>query len=330
MASDAPQRTTVVYLGGFGRSGSTLLERALGAVPSWVNVGELVDLPRSVRPDDELCGCSEPFSRCPFWSAVGDHAFGGWPASVTERLAELRLLVARQRHVPALLALRSGRGSTRLRTLVEEYQSTYGKIYRAVAEVSGCSTVVDASKGPAHGLALGLGLDADPQYSMVMVNLIRDPRGVAYSWSRRRHERPQAGAGRRDMWSIGVGRSGVQWAGLQAEMELMARASGIRSVRVRYEDLVASPRPTLAALVEQISGQTTAEHLSHVGEHSITLAASHGLSGNPSRFRVGDLELLADMQWQRGLSSSERRLVTAATFPLLRRYDYPTSLPEQS
>ena len=59
---------TVVYLGGFGRSGSTLVERVLGAVPGWVNVGELVDLARSVAPADELCGCGVSFSACPVWS----------------------------------------------------------------------------------------------------------------------------------------------------------------------------------------------------------------------------------------------------------------------
>ena len=39
---------SVVYLGGFGRSGSTLVERMLGAAHGWVNIGELVDLARSV------------------------------------------------------------------------------------------------------------------------------------------------------------------------------------------------------------------------------------------------------------------------------------------
>jgi hypothetical protein len=67
-------RVTVVYLGGFGRSGSTLVERMLGAAPGWVNVGELVDLARSVAPGDELCGCGQPFSTCPMWTRVGDLA----------------------------------------------------------------------------------------------------------------------------------------------------------------------------------------------------------------------------------------------------------------
>ena len=81
---DAPP--VIVYIAGSGRSGSTLLERVIGAIPGQVNVGELIDLPRRVAVDDEICGCGEPFSRCPFWTAVGQRAYGGWDSATLERL----------------------------------------------------------------------------------------------------------------------------------------------------------------------------------------------------------------------------------------------------
>ncbi len=326
MTEGVGARPRVIYLGGFGRSGSTLLERMLGAVPGWVNVGELVDLPRSVFPDDERCGCEERFSACPFWSEVGRRAYDGWDADRLRRLAELRTEVARQRHVPALL--RAGRpGGRRLTDALHEYQRDYGRLYRAVAEVSAASYVVDASKGPAHGLALGTrghGL-ADPGFDLSFVNLVRDPRGVAYSWSRRRHARPQAGAdggGRATMWSPGVARSSSQWAALQSEMALMGRVSGIPMVRVRYEDLMARPRAAMAALLTALGASASDNDLAHVGDHDVTLAASHGLSGNPGRFEHGILDLRPDDEWRRALPAGERRLVTAATLPWLQAYGY--------
>ena len=51
------QAPIVVYIAGSGRSGSTLLERALGEIPGFVNVGELIDLYRRVADHGELCGC---------------------------------------------------------------------------------------------------------------------------------------------------------------------------------------------------------------------------------------------------------------------------------
>src|SRR5262252_9835277 len=72
------QAPIVLYIAGSGRSGSTLLERALGEIPGFVNVGELIDLYRRVAEHGERCGCGQEFARCPFWSRVGERAVGGW------------------------------------------------------------------------------------------------------------------------------------------------------------------------------------------------------------------------------------------------------------
>ena len=72
----SPDRPRVLYLGGLGRSGTTVLERVLGELPGTCSVGELVHLWRRGVLDDETCGCGEPFSRCPFWSEVLRDAFG--------------------------------------------------------------------------------------------------------------------------------------------------------------------------------------------------------------------------------------------------------------
>ena len=71
-------RPRVLLIVGSGRSGSTLFERALGGVPGVAALGEMVHMwDRAVR-DDELCACGQPFGNCPFWTAVGRRAFGGW------------------------------------------------------------------------------------------------------------------------------------------------------------------------------------------------------------------------------------------------------------
>lgn len=312
----------VLYLGGFGRSGSTLLERILGQIPGWTNVGELVDLPRSVFVHQENCGCGEPFLTCPMWSQVGERAFGGWHDHDMQRLADLRFAVARQRQLPPLLMLARGRGSDQLRADVTAYQAGYGAIYRAVAEETGASVIVDASKGPAHGLALALSTGTDPGYRMSMVNLVRDPRGVAYSWSRRQTSRPQAtGEAGAEMWRISAQRSAGQWAALQAEMSLMARGGGIEMVRLRYEDLVEKPLPTVRGLLDQL--QLSSADLSHITDDVVRLDASHGLSGNPGRFTSGEITLSGDHAWRRSLPNRDRYFVTAATLPWLAAYGYP-------
>jgi hypothetical protein len=337
-----PQGPRVVYLAGFGRSGSTLLERLLGALPGWTHVGELVDLARSVTVKQERCGCGEPFTECPVWSAVGERAFGGWDVPEVRRLAELRLLVARQRQLPRLLRhhaaatapARTGpraeaRAGLRTRAtggsdagfsaLVAEYQEGYGRIYRAVAEVTGSEVVVDASKGPAHGVALAGG----SSYDLSMLNLVRDPRAVAYSWSRRSIARPQAGAEPDDMWRISPLRSAAQWSGLQAELELVRSRGRFATARLRYEDLVEQPAATISSALSAIGIDVPPHAMAHIDGTSARLGTSHGLSGNPGRFDTGVIELRPDTRWRTGLPAADQRLVTAVCLPLLLAYGYP-------
>ena len=76
----ARRGSTVLYIGGLGRSGSTLVERLAGQLPGACAVGELVHLWERGITEDERCGCGAPFHQCPFWQQAGKTAFGGWDA----------------------------------------------------------------------------------------------------------------------------------------------------------------------------------------------------------------------------------------------------------
>src|SRR5437870_4438917 len=100
-ASMRPVR--VLYIGGCGRSGSTLLDRMLGQVPGVCSLGELTHLWRGLL-DNAECGCGAPIRDCPFWRAVGECAFGGWQALDAVEMVRLQRSVLRQRYVPFMVA----------------------------------------------------------------------------------------------------------------------------------------------------------------------------------------------------------------------------------
>jgi len=308
-------RTTVVYLGGFGRSGSTLVERMLGSAPGWVNIGELVDLARSVAPGDELCGCGLRFSECAMWTEVGEIAFGGWSREVLDRLVTLHHAAARQRNLPGMLV--SARRPT---VALAALRAAYARIYAAVAEVTGARVVVDASKGPALGQALA----GAPELDVRILNVVRDPRAVAWSWHRQ-VERPQAG-GADLMWQIAPSRSAAQWSALQLEMTTIARLGGAPSARLRYEDFVGDPVGTLVDATAELGLPLDRSELPAVVEGRVELGSSHGLSGNPSRFQVGALALRRDDRWMAEMDTTSRTVVTTLTLPLLTAYGYPVRL----
>jgi len=305
----------VVYIAGSGRSGSTLVERTLGALPGWVNVGELIQLFRDPTLVEERCGCGESFSTCPLWSEVGRRAYGSWPPDVLKRLGHLQGRVSRQRHLPRLLALRSGSRS-KLAGLCHEYAEHYLRIARAVTEVSGARVLVDASKWPGQALALARG-----GVPVRLVHQIRDPRGVAHSWSKSDVVRPHGRAGSL-MASRSPLASAVRWTALQAEIETASRTFRQRAV-LRYEDFVVHPSATVARAVADLGLELEAGALDFMGGTDVNLPQSHGLAGNPSRFQVGRISLRADEAWRLSMDRRTQRTVTMATAPLLVRYGYP-------
>jgi hypothetical protein len=70
--------------------------------------------------------------------------------------------------------------------------------------------------------------------------------------------------------------------------------------------------------------------LAHVGDGHVTLSESHGLSGNPSRFRSGEVTLRADEAWREGMSRRDRLVVTAVGLPLIVRYGWRPRLRRSS
>src|ERR671939_1190741 len=97
------------FLGGLGRSGTTLLERMLGQLPGVCPLGEVVHLWQRDLVDDERCGCGTRFSACSFWRQVGAEAFGGWDRLDPRRILHLRDAVERTRHIPWLASRVTGR-----------------------------------------------------------------------------------------------------------------------------------------------------------------------------------------------------------------------------
>jgi Sulfotransferase domain len=312
----------VVYLGGLGRSGTTLLERLLGELPGVCSMGEVVHLWQRGVADGERCGCGESFHDCPFWSKVGQAAFDGWDHLDLARIAGLRLAVDRNRSIP-LLAAPVLPGS--LRRKVAEYAGYFTRVYAAVSEVSGCPVVVDSSK---HA-SLAFCLRRSQDLNLRVVHVVRDSRAVAFSWTRRVVRPDSASDSLMQMYS--PKKASLLWDAQNGAMQLLA-AEGVPTLRVRYEDLVTTPARTLRRIAgfAGIAADDDAE-LGFMGSDAggpwAELSFSHTASGNPMRFATGRIPIRPDDRWRRQMPTGQRRAVTAMTLPLLGWYGY---LPRQS
>jgi hypothetical protein len=96
------ERTEVLFIGGFFRSGTTILDRMLRRVLGFFSA-ELRFVCKESFLEDRPCGCGRPFSGCPFWSAVIEEACRSRDRVALNIVMSPKHCVDRMRHIPQLL-----------------------------------------------------------------------------------------------------------------------------------------------------------------------------------------------------------------------------------
>ncbi len=89
---------------------------------------------------------------------------------------------------------------------------------------------------------------------------------------------------------------------------------------VRYEDLVERPAATILKILERLG--RVGGNLGFIGANSVQLRGNHTVSGNPSRFQTGEVELRLDSEWQEKCSPLQKMLVDLVTLPVRKKYGY--------
>ena len=308
--------STVLYIGGTSRSGSTLLECLLSRLDNVVVLGEVVHLWQRGLRENQLCACGTRFSECPFWQEVGQRGFGGWHNVNVEHVVGLADVVDRQRRMP-----HTGRRRppARIAAAAEEYSDYYRRIYDAALEMTGGDVVVDSSKAPPTALCLSY----NPALDLRVLHIVRDSRGVAYSWTKV-VARPETETAE-PMPRFGVRTSTAQWLSHNVSVSALAYR-GVPVVRIRYEDLVADASKTVRVAWEglDLPGDGV---LPMVDRNSIELRPTHSVAGNPMRFSLGMTALRPDEAWRTKMKPRDRRMVTLMTYPVLRAMGYKVDLP---
>ncbi len=312
-------RQRVLFIGGLGRSGTTLIEKLVNEAPETFAVGETVHLwERGVR-DQERCGCAERFAECSHWPEVGRLAFGGWDALNLRRAIDLRWSVDRSRRLPQIMAVHRGRTSLQADQL--EYLDFMRKVLLASAEHSGADVLLDSSKHLSTAALLAL----DPELDVRVLHVVRDPRGVAYSWTKA-VERPETDG--EMMPTYRPSRTALRWVTDNRGFDALAKA-GVPTLQLRYEDFLADPVASLQAIgelagIESLADPTGLSFLD-TSNDPVTAKLStpmHSVAGNPLRFGADDITLRLDDAWRTKLDPKARKTVTRITRPALSRYGY--------
>jgi hypothetical protein len=299
----------VLYIGGWGRSGSTLLAHLLGGLDRMVAVGELRYVWQAGPAADELCGCGQTFGECPFWQAVGREAFGGWDKVDVDEVLALEADVLRHRNIPLLALPRLFPEHARK---VDRYAELTAQVYAAILTVSGAEVVVDSTKNPPYAYFLRRA----PGVGLRVLHLVRDSRGVVHSWMKR-VERPEIQGDGAYFEEFSPWRAGIRWMECNLAFDVLRLRTP--TARMRYEALAAEPAGEVARALRALGEDVD---VSTLADGSVEVAGQHSVRGNPMRFSHGRQRVRADEAWRRDMARPVRRTVLALTWPLLWRYGY--------
>jgi hypothetical protein len=147
-----------------------------------------------------------------------------------------------------------------------------------------------------------------------MVHVMRDSRGVAFSWQKKvavtdSPDKPVF------LPTYSVSSGSLRWAAYNVQA-WMARFAGMPYLFARYEDAVAHPATHLPRMVAHAGAETGLEALPVDGRIALT-SPMHTVMGHPVRLERGSLRLRVDDEWRTAMAPRARRTVTAITLPLL-------------
>jgi len=176
--------------------------------------------------------------------------------------------------------------------------------YSSISRHTDADVVVDTSKHPGYFAAI-----RSSEVPLNLVLLTRDPRALAFSWSRPKADPDQPGGRMR------VRRPSVvaaEWLALNLLGLRVGRSYG-EFQRLRYEDI---GEGGWAAAVASIVD------LSRSDPNAAPVLFDHTVAGNPLRLEAGDREFRVDDRWVRQQARSDRLAATLVASPLIPYFGY--------
>ena len=306
MEGQAPVK--VVYIAGYGRSGSTLLDNALGQHPSILGAGELSALARHVWDNDEFCACRAKVGTCPLWKRV----VGLWKSGDDEDFIP-RMRKAQERIESVLSWRRIGGSAASGHSTKALFDRQSSRLFDILRAVSGRPIIVDSSKLPGRGVALASIASID----LYVIHLVRDGRGVAWSMLKPFKRQVELGL-QKELKPKPLVYTALRWAFVNLATHLLCWKLGPnRSVRIRYEDFVADPGQILEQILKMLELQGS--DVANLDKR--TIFPFHQVAG--SRHRMQEvLTIGRDDSWQEEMPRWKQLAFSIICAPLMAGYGY--------
>lgn len=266
----------VLYIAGYSRCGSTILDMILNGAAGVASTGELTYLHDDAANPQRQCTCGACYTDCP--------RYGPW-------------LAGRPAHEGAFI--RSAEARAGLRELLsnnidpsaaEAYRDYAQSLFAHLKSQTGARTIIDSSKSAKDAAGRPLALLRLAGLDVRVLHLSRDPRATVGSYLNRGSN--WVLEGHRTSKPLESWRPILGWTLANRIASRIGAALGPeRYMHVRLEDILADPRPVLKKI-----GHFADLDLADVAERVLAgeaFQAGHNVGGNRTRLKPQRIELAA-------------------------------------
>lgn len=286
-------KNTLIFVAGWGRSGTTLLGNLLASKFNGLMVGEVRYLWDRGLEQKRICGCTERIVDCELWmNSVPEEAM---------RVPDImsRKVGSKARWLQVINFLPGGHYI--YRALCGRELNLLNLLYKNLLASAPNNVLVDTSKSPFYATSLALSAENKIRF----IHILRNPAGVAFSWQRVK-QTLDSEHGTDEFPRYGIVRSSIQWLIVNILCMWCRVMPNIEYYKIFYEDLVTNPTAEFEGLATFI----------RLDDDQEGRCSNHSVSGNPIRFvDVRELKMQADAEWKTGLPLYKKAVIAALTFP---------------
>ncbi|HEU4641452.1 MAG TPA: sulfotransferase [Gemmatimonadaceae bacterium] len=260
----------ILYIAGYGRSGSTVLSTVLGNHPQMASLGEVSFLLEDWSDPRGVCSCGRRYPECEFWKDMFE---GEGPTPETVRL------VRRMERASSLPRLCFGWVSREQR---QEYRAHQEQLLDYIAARTDAPVVVDSSKSPRLTVGRLIAMKRLAGEDVYILHLVRN--GLATMASLVLTGSNRALEGRTRPLRLPALRAAVGWTWTNLFAASMRRVVGDdHYMLLRYEDFMADPSGALLRIGDFIR-MDMGELIDRV-ERRGAFEVGHMVAGNRVRFQ---------------------------------------------
>ena len=259
----------IIYIAGYSRSGSTILDILLGSHSNIFGTGELFYLFEDWLTGTRACTCGEIYKNCEFWKDLK------LPQEISlQQAKEIISNVENRKHITAL---ENGKISP---DIIQKYSLIQSALYDYIFKTSGKDIIVDSSKSSRDMAGRFYALHKYTDYDVYVIHLVKNGLSVVESYVKKGRNWALEGYVKNDRFL--AERSSLGWfLANSITQNLGKKMPENRFITIKYEDFVTQPESIL-----QQTGKFLDVDLSEVIsliKNEIPFHPKHNVGGNRLR-----------------------------------------------